>query len=483
MSVRESINTTRMRQRFLKSLRENCLVKEDDSLVVGVSGGQDSISLLDLLASIRQPLIAAVFNHHLRAEAAEEVCFVQSFCAERGITCVSGEGNVIAFAEENALSLEEAARILRYRFLFGTAETNQAAGVVAAHHANDQAETVLMHILRGSGLDGLSGMRPRTVPNSFSKTIPLVRPMLDIRRDEIETYISEHALPYRTDQTNFDPAYLRCKVRAQLIPEIEKEYSPRFIEQLCRLAENTARDNAYLTERTEEALSSSLISRNEDFLALDRRKFRSQSPAIQSRIVRETLSGFSKDDGTISALSVSEAAAFLNSEESYKVLDRGDGVEIRLRGDEAFIGLSESIPEWRFYPQLPGKIETCELGKAKFDVWEIAFQMFSCHERQKLLEAVRNDPYTAMLDADKLTSAPFYRRVIPGERFVPFGMKGSQKLSDFFVNQKIPREKRANFALLADTEGVLWVPGYRIARRAAVTTETKKIFFCRMIVL
>ena len=160
--------------RISAALEKDCHVRKDDRVLLGVSGGIDSVFLLTQLHHIGQPVVAAVFYHGLRPEAVEECDFVRAYCAERGIPCVRGEGDVRAYMAENGSGIEEAARELRYRFLFQTAAENGCAAVATAHHANDQAETVLMHVLRGTGIDGLTGMKPYGFLKEYSETIPLI---------------------------------------------------------------------------------------------------------------------------------------------------------------------------------------------------------------------------------------------------------------------------------------------------------------------
>ena len=245
--------------RILSSLRSDCRLQPEDTVIVGVSGGIDSVFLLTRLHELGQPMIAAVFDHGLRPEAAEECSFVQSFCSERGIPCIPGSADVRSHAETVHTGIEAAARELRYRFLFDTAEKNQAAAVITAHHANDRAETVLLHLLRGTGIDGLSGMRPYALPNPFSETIPLIRPLLGITRAEIEAYMAANRIPYREDSSNTDTEFTRNRIRLDLIPKLEREYNPKIVESLCRLAETASADADLLNEITGSTANTSVL--------------------------------------------------------------------------------------------------------------------------------------------------------------------------------------------------------------------------------
>ena len=212
-----------------------CQLNRADRLVIGVSGGADSLALLTALAADGWDVHAAHFNHRLRDNADEDAEFVQVFCQKRSIPCVIGSGQTPVFAEEQSLNVEEAARRLRYRFLFETAAAKKAAAVVTAHHADDQVETVLLHLLRGTGLDGLTGMAYRTGTEWHPK-IPLVRPMLGVWREEIDAYLEQRGLSPQVDPSNLDTGYRRNQLRHETIPALEA-VEPSFKANLLRMSE------------------------------------------------------------------------------------------------------------------------------------------------------------------------------------------------------------------------------------------------------
>lgn len=210
--------------------------------VIGVSGGPDSLCLLDLARQISTlDIIVAHFNHKLRPEADREAEIVRQVAEQIGLPFVTDSADVQVYASENRLSLEEAARLLRYRFLFAQARIQHAGLVAVGHTADDQVETILMHFLRGAGLAGLKGMAGRACPNEFDREIPLVRPILHLWRRETESYCHEHNLHPINDPSNTDETYFRNRLRHNLIPELEN-YNPRFKNVLLRTAEALAGD-------------------------------------------------------------------------------------------------------------------------------------------------------------------------------------------------------------------------------------------------
>jgi tRNA(Ile)-lysidine synthase len=214
-----------MLEHLQEILRKKCQLHPSAPTLVGVSGGPDSLCLWDVLHRLGYPTIVAHYNHGLRPEAEEEAESVRQAAATAGVPFVFEQAKIAEIAERESLSLEEAARTARYSFLFSQAQRLGAQAVAVAHTADDQVETVLMHLLRGAGLSGLGGMSYRAIPNPWSQKIPLIRPLLDIWRPEVLVYCAEHALQPAYDATNLDQAYFRNRLRFDLIPSLE-QYNP-----------------------------------------------------------------------------------------------------------------------------------------------------------------------------------------------------------------------------------------------------------------
>ena len=243
-----------MIERVQKILKAECKFNRDDKLIVGVSGGADSLALVDLLSRLGWNMTVGHFNHKLRNSSIEDEEFVGSFCLENQIEYVSGSSEVGEYARQEKKNLEQAAREQRYRFLFDLAENQEAAAVLVAHNADDQVETVLMHLFRGTGLGGLGGMKVFSI-SPWNPTIPLVRPFLNIWREEIETYCNEHGLNPRFDESNWDTNFLRNRLRYETIPLIT-EVENLFKENVFRMSgsKRTGRSMGGRTEVAEDAL-------------------------------------------------------------------------------------------------------------------------------------------------------------------------------------------------------------------------------------
>ncbi len=455
--------------RILSSLRSDCHIQPETPVVAGVSGGIDSVFLLAWLHKLGQPLIAAVFNHGLRPEAPEECDFVKAFCSERGIPCILGSGDVRSYAEAGHTGIEAAARELRYRFLFDTAEKKQAAAVITAHHANDRAETVLLHLLRGTGIDGLSGMRPYALPNPFSETIPLTRPLLGVTRAEIEAYMSENGIPYREDSSNSGPEFTRNRIRLDLIPKLEREYNPKIVESLCRLAETASADADILNEITGSTAKYIGALFPDDRVEWSRKAYQAQPDGLRMRLLRLFFSKLVGETTDISYKILKQADDFFLNARYNRIMPVFGKVSLQCEGNKASIINSTNNVQWK-YPQLSQgwtlSAETQHISENELPYW---------------IRTAKEHPEWGILDANQVADYPVLRKIRLGERFSPYGMGGrTQKLSDFLINNRIPEPYRADLAVAADEGGIVWIPGLRVSNRCALHPGTHRIMILKL---
>ncbi len=445
------------------ALRGPCHMTADALLVVGVSGGRDSIALLNLLHELKQPLIAAVFDHRLRTESAEEAAFVQSFCRERGFDCRTGSADVSAYAREHGLGIEAAARELRYGFLFRIASENGAAAVCTAHHANDRAETVLMHLLRGTGIDGLAALRPFSIPNPFSDSIPLIRPLLGVTRPQIEAYIDEQGLPYREDRSNADTAYTRNRVRAELIPALARDYNPEIVSALCRLAETASADADVLAADTDAALGR--VVTDADPLTLARAAYMAEAEGIRLRLLRKLTPGVNAGYENLKALD-----EFILSARRNATLPWMGNYTVVVKGVSIYILKNINII-LNDYPQYSDNLSV-----------HVEWHAVKADDIPELTSRAKADPWTAYMDAEGLSGELTIRTAIPGERVKLYGGGGQrQKLSDFWVNRKLPQPYRENYPVVADEFSIVWLPGFMISERGKITERTREIVIVKII--
>jgi len=276
-----------MKEKVLEIIKKYNLIENGDKIVIGVSGGPDSITLLNVLLEIKNEniidfdMVVCHVNHMIREEAIQDEEYVMEFCKKHNIECFVKRIDVENKAKEEKIGTEEAGRNARYEFFNEILKKTGANKIATAHTANDNAETVLMNIIRGSGTAGLKGIE--------SKRDNLIRPLIECSREEIEKYCEENKLNPRIDKTNFENIYTRNKVRNMLIPYIKGNFNPNIIEGLNRLSELSKQENEYLEKETERVYNNILIESKKGEIILDLNKFNSQELVIKQRVVLYTI--------------------------------------------------------------------------------------------------------------------------------------------------------------------------------------------------
>ena len=445
------------------------LLAHSQQLVIGVSGGPDSLTLLHLLTRLRAEydlqLRAAHLNHQLRSEADADSDFVARVAASWNVPCTVERVNVESFARENKLSIEEAGRRARYEFF------SRLGNVVAvAHNADDQAETVLMHFLRGSGVGGLRGMLPKTSnPWAVNSSQWIIRPLLNITRKEIEAYCLQHNLQPRIDSTNTDTTYFRNRLRHELLPTLET-YNPNIREILCRVAEVTSGDYDLLRGVIQTAWDAAAISPTDsDLVAFDLAKWRAMPLALQRALLRQAVQQLRSDTRDVDFVPIDNAARWIMSAQSGQTADLLAGLCVRVSGSLL------KVCEWQTLSlRSPISLQVpLSLNEViRFDEWQITATILDSW----LLEEIESNADSSVAHLDGSFDSLILRARRAGDRFEPLGMNGKTiKLSDFMINQKIPLEDRERLPILVDGGSVLWVCGYRLSGRAKVSRQTQRV--------
>ena len=276
-----------MEKKVLETIKKYNLIENGDKLVLAVSGGPDSITMLDILNEIRNEKIinfeicVAHINHMIREEAKSDELYVKKYCEEKNIDFYSKSIDVLKLANNNKTGTEEMGRIVRYKFFDEVLEKTGSNKVSIAHNKNDKAETMIMNILRGSGISGLKGIEP--------KRGKYIRPLIECERYEIENYCKEKNLNPRIDKTNFDNTYTRNKIRNIVIPYIKQEFNPNIINTLSRLSELVVEEDDYIENKVKEVYETLLIKEDKKEIILDLKKFNEEEKVIKSRIVLYTI--------------------------------------------------------------------------------------------------------------------------------------------------------------------------------------------------
>lgn len=428
-----------------------------DCVLAAVSGGPDSVAMLHALhtrsCELGISLHVAHFNHGLRGEESSiDEEFVRNLAQAFGLPVTVGRADVAAMRKELRVGEEEAARIARHRFLRETAASLRANRIAIAHTADDRAETVLLNILRGCGIEGLGAMRP--VDGI------IVRPLIETRRSEIETYLAAHALHYRVDKTNLDIAYARNRVRHELIPYLEREFNADVKAALVRIAEIASAQSDLMEDLTQSCIHA-LTQRD----GLDAALFADLPAALQLQTVRSEVARLkgNSTDVTFEQVrrivdAVKDRKEFTYTLPSGRIYASHKGRILRFYARPEAIGAKPFCYELR----VPGET----------DVPEIRLRLRSSVAGKPTVRKLSASE--ALIDAQAVVGRLHVRSVRPGDRIVPLGMTGTKKLQDVFVDKKVPKRDRARAAIVADDEKVLWVVGIVSSENGKVCQSTKK---------
>jgi len=435
-----------------------------DKVIAAVSGGPDSICLLHILYRLQEEfnikLYAAHINHCLRGEEADkDEEYVKDFCRKHAIPCFSREIDINKLAKERGLSSESAGREARYEFFDELFKELGAQKIALAHNANDQAETVLMRIIRGTGIEGMVGIKP-VRGNIF------IRPLINIRRESIEAYCEENNLSPRIDKSNLENIYARNKVRLELLPYIKENFNSDIISSLNRLSETISIDNNYLESK---ALKKYEIycSNKEQKVIIDKEAF-IEDEAILSRVIR---------------LALKDVRGNLNNIEKVHIYDI---IELQRLGTGKRLTLPENLIAYNNYGNIELGLSKIYVNNKDIKEYELTIgednyiEQFDINVSIRIIDKnekinFKEKDYVKYFNYDKLKEKITVRNRKEGDRFSPFGMKGNKKLKDLFIDLKVPKEERDNIPLICFDDEIAWISGYRISENYKVDKNTKNI--------
>lgn len=433
-----------------------------DRVLAAVSGGPDSVAMLHALHSRADhfgiTLHVAHLNHGIRGEASDaDAEFVARLARDIGVGCTVEKTDVPTLRRKMRMGTEEAARSLRHKFLQQTAAELCANRIALGHTADDRAESVLLNVIRGTGVHGLGSIRP--VSGS------VVRPLIDTTRAEVENYITEHDIPFRTDHTNLDPAYTRNRVRLKLLPLLEKHYNPQARSALVRLAEIAAMTSDLMDCAAWSAAVSALYRD-----AFDAGLISMLPRALQHEVVRQEILRIKGDLNDVSMEQVSRVV---------DALECGSDFVITLPSGRIY---AERVGD-TFCIRAPARASRGAAFEYRIAVPGIT--ILSEAEQTLTVDVVNNPIPTklpideALIDVEAVTGELRARNPRPGDRITLFGLGGTKKLQDVFTDAKVPRNERARAAVLVDDEKILWVVGVARAEQGRVTQSTRRALLIR----
>jgi tRNA(Ile)-lysidine synthase len=471
-----------------KTMRRHTMFEKDDRVLIGVSGGPDSIALLHLLIRIapwhKLSLGVAHLNHKLRGTMSDnDAAFVSSHIQSVGLKCYCHKENIHKYQRRHKLSLEHAARRVRYRFLILIAQQEGFNKIALAHHSDDNAELILMNLLRGSGPLGLSGIPP--VRNAAGPAIKIVRPLIDVSKKQILDYLDKSHLPYITDISNADTQYLRNRIRHDLIPFLQASYNLSIKQTLNQLADITRTEEEWIDNLITPLFREAVIAQSNSSVTFSILKLNVCHPAAIRRIIRRAIHEIKGDSKRISFTHIALVMQLLKHGPVIGSLDLPDRIRVRRKHDilvfvQEKTGLRHLKPsvaniKTPVYFYRISKPEKWNLSCFAVIIEEIDVRLqFSYFPINPKHFRIDPNPNIACLDSDILCFPLTLRNWKSGDRFRPLGMTGSQKLAKFFNSHKIELSQRINCPVLLSGNEIVWVAGHRMADSFKITSSTQK---------
>lgn len=446
-------------------------------IVAAISGGPDSVALLHVLRGLQRRfgyrLAAAHLNHHLRgAESDRDAEFVSGLCETLGIELRVGHAHGLRATASN---LEERAREARYDFLRSVAKELRAAAIATAHHADDQAETVMLRLLRGAGAAGLSAMAERSAepPAAMWPGAVLIRPMLRVWRDEIAAYLDSINARFVTDSTNLDVDLLRNRVRLELLPALERDFAPGLRRRLAALADEMRELDDFVAIAAREELERRMRDAAPGN-SLDLEGFSTLNPALATALLRSFVAARIGNLRRLSRRHFDGLTRLCLNESPSATLDLPGGWRAERR--YGVLVIERSI---KYDPRSARAAFAVAL--AREGVTAVPQANFVFHSTEMPADAVPlpESLFEACFDAERAASGLVVRNFMRGDRIAPFGMKGSRKLHDIFVDRKLGRARRATFPVVTVDSEVAWLPGMARGRVALITPATSRVLRLR----
>ena len=452
-----------IKKRFLKFIKEKNIVKSGDKILVGLSGGPDSVCMLNLLCSIRDEekieIAAAHINHMLRGEEADkDEEYSKKLCESLGVRFFSKRIDINKYALETGKSSELAGREARYDFFNEIINKINFNKIATAHNANDQAETILMRIMRGTGLEGLGGI-------PVEREGKYIRPILFMKREEVEQYCKENNLNPHIDATNLERIYSRNKVRLDILPYMKNNFNPNIVETINRMALLLQDDNEFIEGEVNKAYKDNCFER-ENSIVISKNLFNIHS-AIVTRVIRKALFAINKSNYDMEMKNIEDIIELSNLGTNKRVDLPKDIYAENVYGD-IIIRKKEYIKN-KLSNELTLNKKDILHNEVIFDEYIINFDVVNNKDIKQ-----ENDELIKNFDYDKINNVIIrYRK--DGDRITPLGMKGSKKLKDIFIDMKIPKEKRDEIPLIQFNDDISWIVGIKMSDKFKITKETKHI--------
>ncbi len=454
-----------IKERFLKYIEDNSLINKDDGIVIGLSGGPDSVCLLHLLCSIREELnlklAAAHINHMIRGEEADgDEEYSRQLCEKFDVDFFALRKDVEGYAKEKGMSSETAGRKVRYDFFNEVLKKKGYSKIATAHNANDQAETILLRIMRGTGLDGLAGI-PVKRENKY------IRPILFMKREEVEEYCKKNNLEPRIDATNLEKLYSRNKVRLDIIPYMKENFNKDVVEAINRMALLLQDDNKFIVEEVNKVYKEYCIEKT-DKVIIQKEVFNKNS-AIIGRIIRKSIKKVNGNQYDVELKHIKEIEN-IQKVSTNKTVDLPYGIFAENVYGDIHIKLKKFIKSNK-YDELVYEKELIDEETIEFNGYTFSFKVLNNMEN---IQFTKNN-CIKYFNYDKINGNIIIRQRKNGDKMNPFGMKGNKKLKDIFIDMKVPKEERELIPVIQFGDDIAWLVSLKLSNKFRVTNDTRKI--------
>lgn len=435
-------------------ISENSLINENDRILVGLSGGPDSIFLLYILHNyFNNQLIIAHINHKLRGIDSDlDEKFIRTISQKLKIPLYVIREDVEKLSNENKKSIEEVGRDVRFSFFNKILKVENFNKIALGHNLDDNVETILINFIKGSGMKGLIGI-PEKRDN-------IIHPIINIKKEEILKYLEENNIEYRIDKTNFETDYLRNKVRNYLLPIIEKEFNKNFKEKILALSNILKVEDKFLDDLVEN-IKNDILKFEDDFVKIDLKKLQNLHLSLKRRLIRKVIDHFNKDLREYPLDHIDKVISLENKKTGKEIELPLNLIAVKDKNNIIIKRRDFEIPD--FYIEIP------DIG---------SYQEIGMKIELSLVEKISKvkDSFISFFDYDKIELPLKIRKPMFGEKFKPLGLKKEKKIQDFFVDSGIPKSVRWNLPVLLDKkDDILWIVGVRISNDYKVTNLTNRV--------